>query len=326
MMKPLASLISALAFAGLAQAQQAQPAPNAAPLPAVIKMIVPFAPGASTDVIARAIANQLGQRIGSSIVVENRAGASGMIGSLGVVKGPKDGSQILFSSVSMISTAATTRNAPFDVTTDLVPVAIIYDVPLLEAVSGKSDIKTPAELVAAARARPDQITHGTAGIGTFAHLAAELLNDAAKIQLKHIPYKGASLAVTDVVAGNVDMMIAVNSTFSSQTQSGRMRAIGVTSLQPSPAFPGLPTMASVAPGFSVTLWTAAFVAAGTPNAIVQRLNHEIIEAAKSREVMEIMRNDGATPLAINPEEAARRVRESYATWKRVSAAKNIVLE
>jgi len=322
MNKPLAALLSALAVLVAATAAHAQQAT----IPPLIKMVVPFAAGASTDVMARAVAAQLAPRLGTNIVVENRAGASGMIGSATVVNGPKDGSQILFTSVSMISTAATTRNNPFDVTKDLVPVAVLYEAPLLIAVNSKSDIKTPAEFVAAARAKPDQITHGTAGVGTFAHLAAELLNDAAKIQLRHIPYKGASLAVTDVIGGSVDAMLAVNSTFSSQIKGGRMRALAVTSLKPSPAFPGLPTMASVVPGYHVELWTAIFVPAGTPPALVQRLNREINEAIKAKEVVELMQSEGATPLAISADEAGRRVRDAYVMWKRVATSRNIVLE
>lgn len=276
--------------------------------------------------MARAVANQLGKRVGSTIIVENRTGASGMIGASAVAKGPKDGSQILFSSISIFSTAATTRNVPFDVTKDLVPVAFVYEAPMVVAVSAKNEIKTPQDLISAARVKPGRLTHGTGGVGTIAHLAAELLNDAARIELTHVPYKGAALVVPDVISGNVDMMIAVASNFSAQIAAGRMRPIAVTSATPSSAFPGLPTMASAAPGFSVLLWTAVFAPAGTPPAIVQRLNREINEISKSKEVLEIMNADGATPVALSPEEASRRALDSYATWKRLATSRNIVLE
>lgn len=183
MTKSLAVLLSAFAvFAAPAQAEDA-------PMPPLVRIVVPFAPGASTDVIARLIASQLGPRLHTNVIVENRPGASGMIGSNFVAKSPKDGSTLLFTSVSMLSTAATTRNAPFDVINDLVPVAIPNSGPLLIAVSSKTDIKTPADLLAAARAHPDELTHGTGGIGTTAHLAMELLNEKAHVQIKHIPYK-----------------------------------------------------------------------------------------------------------------------------------------
>jgi len=315
----LAAALALLAAAPAAFAQNA-------PVPPLIKLIVPFAPGASTDVTARALAAKIGPKLGTNIVVENKAGASGMIGAQAVVNGPKDGSQLLFTSISMVTTAATTRNSPFDVTKDLVPVAILYDAPLIIAVSAKTEIRTPADLLAAARARPDQVTHGTGGIGTTAHLAAELLNDAARIQLKHVPYKGASLAVTDAVGGTIDAIFAVNSTFSPQILSGRLRPIAVTSAQPSPAFPKLPTMASVVPGYNVTLWTGVFAPAGAPPALAQRINHEINEAMKSKEMQDILNNDGGTALALTPEESARRVRDAYATWKRVATARKMVLD
>jgi tripartite-type tricarboxylate transporter receptor subunit TctC len=310
---------SALAFAVNAHAQEA-------PLPPLIRIVVPFAPGASTDVAARAIARLLGPRLGTNVIVENRPGASGMIGSASVVRGPKDGSQLVFTSVSMVSTAASTRNAPFDVTADLLPAAIVYEAPLIMAVPASSHIKTPADLVAAARAKPDHLSHGTGGVGTIVHLTMELFNDIAKTQIKHIPYKGASLALTDMMGGTIDMMMAVNSTFGPNIKSGRLRVIGVASEKPHPAFPGVPTLNSVAPGFVVSLWTGLFVPAGTPAPFVQRLNREINEIAKSPELAELLQSDGAVPLALTPEESARLVRDSYNSWKRIATSRNIILE
>lgn len=316
--------VIALTFAVLSLSPAA--AAQEPPMPALVKIVVPFAAGASTDVIARAVAMQLGPRLGTTVIVENRPGASGFIGAAAVAKAPRDGSMLLFTSISMLSAAATTKNVPIDVLADLVPISMLGEGPLVIAVSVKTDIKTPADLVAAARAKPDTITHGTAGVGTIAHMAAELLNEEAKIQLRHIPYKGASLAVNDLAGGTIDMMIAVNTTFAAQVTGGRARQIAVTSLQPSPAFPGLPTMASVAPGYEVNLFTAMFAPAGTPAPIVRRLNREINEIAQSKELRERMASDGAMPLALTPEEVGVRVRTSYATWKKLAAAKNIVAE
>ncbi len=328
MFKPLAALLSTVMLLTLpvlptaASAQQQGPVP----IPPLIKLIVPFAAGASTDVIARAIAMQLGPRLGTNVIVENRAGASGMIGTGIVAKGPRDGSQLLFTSVSTISAAATMKSPPLDVTTDIIPLSLIGQTPLLIAASTKTDIKTPADLVAAARANPDGITHGTGGVGTIAHLAAELLNDAAKIQLKHVPYKGAALAVVDMSGGTIDAMLAANTTFASQVKAGRARLVAITSLQPNPAFPGVPPMATAAPGYSIELWTAVFAPAGMPPALVQRLNRELNEIAKSKELTELMSSDGGIPLAATPEEASQRVRESYALWKKLATTKNIVAE
>jgi tripartite-type tricarboxylate transporter receptor subunit TctC len=295
-------------------------------MPPLVRIVVPFAAGASTDVIARALAAQLGPKLGTTVIVENRPGASGFIGAAAVAKSPHDGSMLLFTSVSMISAATTTKNVPIDVLKDLVPIGIPGEGPLVFAVPANSPIKTPADLLAAARAKPDMITHGTGGVGTLAHMAAELLNDSAKIQLRHIPYKGASLAVTDMLGGNIDMMIAVKSTFGANVSAGKFRLIAVTSREPSPAFPGVPTVASVVPGYEVSLFTTLYAPAGTPDAVVQRINRAMNEVAKSKELTELMLSDGALPLTVTPEQAAAKVREAYATWKKLAAAKNIVTD
>ncbi len=321
MLRSFRFIVSFLAALVAASAGAQQP-----PLPPLIKIVVPFAPGASTDVIARALAAQLGPRLGTTVIVENRPGASGFIGSAAVAKGPRDGSQLLFTSVSMLSAATTMKNVPIDVLTDLVPVAIPGEGPLVFAVPVNSPIKTPADLLAAARAKPDTITHGTAGVGTLAHMAAELLNDAAKIQLRHIPYKGASLAVTDMLGGNIDMMIAVKSTFGPHVSAGKFRLVAITSLEPSPAFPGVPTLASVVPGYEVSLFTTLYAPAGTPPAIVARINQAVNEISKSKEMTDLMLSDAALPLTVTPEQAAVKVRNSYAMWKKLATSKNIVAE
>ncbi|MEY4100164.1 MAG: hypothetical protein RL300_1335 [Pseudomonadota bacterium] len=322
MLKKFGTFISGIALIAAAPAVFAQQVP----LPPLIKIVVPFAAGASTDVTARAIASQLSTRLGTNVIVENKAGASTFIGVSAVAKGPKDGSMILMTSSSTVSAAATMRSVPVDINTELLPVSLLSEGPLIVAASAMTDIKTPADLVAAARARPDMITHGTGGVGTLAHIAAELLDDSAKIQLKHIPYKGASLVVTDFVAGRVDLMFGVYQTIAAQVKAGKARVIGVTSAQPHPAFPGVPTMASVAPGYAVDIWVGFFAPVGTPPALVQRLNRELNDIAKSKEVLQIIEPDGSSPKALTPEEFGSRVRNSYASWKKLATAKNIVAD
>lgn len=322
MLKPLAAIFSAvtlLTTASAAQAEKIDPS-----IPSMIRIIVPYAAGAGTDVLARRVANQLGPRLGTTVIVENRPGASGMIGTSTVVKGPKDGSNLVFASVSLVTAAAVTRNVPFDISKDLVPVAITGEGPLLIAVPSQSPIKTPADLVAAARAKP--LTHGSAGVGTIVHLAAELLNDSAKTQLQHIPYKGAAPAVTDTIGGTLDVMLAANTTFASQISSGRMRAIAVTSAQPSPAFPHIPTMASVVPGYSATLWNVLFAPSGTPPRLLQILNREVNEISKSKDMADLMQLDGFMPKTLTLEQSAKQVRDAYTSWKALAKERNISLE
>ncbi|MPM62057.1 hypothetical protein SDC9_108923 [bioreactor metagenome] len=258
------------------------------------------------------------------MIVENRPGASGMIGTSTVVKGPKDGSNLVFASVSLVTAAAVSRNVPFDISKDLVPVAITGEGPLLIVVPSQSPIKTPADLVAAARAKP--LTHGSAGVGTIVHLAAELLNGAAKTQFQHIPYKGAAPAVTDTIGGTLDVMFAANTTFSAQIASGRMRTVAVTSAQPSPAFPNVPTMASVVPGYSATLWNVLFAPAGTPPQLLQILNREVNEISKSKDMVDLMQMDGFVPKNLTLEQASKQVHDAYTTWKALAKERNISLD
>lgn len=315
-------LLSAVTLFAAAPTAMAQPLS----FPASMRLVVPFAAGAGTDVLARAVAAQLGPRLGTNVIVDNRVGASGLIGSGAVAKGPRDGSMLLFTSSSLTTTAATAKVMPFDMNAELVPVAIVADGPMLVGVSAKSEIKTPAELVAAARAKPGAMTSSSGGIGTVGHMAAELLNDSAKIQMLHIPYKGAAPALMDLAAGTVDLLIASYSTLAPQIKSGRVVPIAVTSLQPSAAYPGMPTMASAAPGYNTGIWYGLFAPAGLAAPMLERLNREVNEIANTPEIRAITQGDGALPLAMTPEELSRRVRDDYNTWKRLAAEKNIVTE
>ncbi len=295
-------------------------------LPPLIKIIVPFAAGASTDAAGRAVAAELARRTGSTVIVDNQPGASTFIGVSAAAKAPKDGSVLLMTSSSTITAAATKRTVPVDITTEMMPVAQLSSGPLIVAASGQSNIKTPADLVAAARARPDMITHGTGGIGTLAHVAAEMINDTAKISLKHVPYKGASLAVPDFMAGRIDLLVGVYTTIAPQVKAGRVNLIGVTTPQPHPAFPGVPTIASVAPGLNVDIWVGFFAPLGTPPAVVRRLNAELNEVAKTTAVLDIIGPDGSVPQAIAPEVFGDRVRVDYQRWKKLAADKKIYVD
>lgn len=297
-----------------------------ASVPPLVRLIVPFPAGGSTDVLARALAPQLAARLHTTVIVENRAGGSSLIGTSAVAKGPADGSMLVMTTNSLVTAVATMREVPFDVSKDLVPVAMVSEGPMVIAVNARSPIKSPADLVAAARSKPDGMTYGTSGIGTLLHLSTEWLNDAANIKTKHIPYKGAAPAAMDVASGTVDFMISARASIMPHVQSGRIRMIAVTSHEHSPAFPGLPPMVSAAPGFGVDLWAIVFAPAGTPANIVQLLNAEINDIAKTKELRSLMEVEGALPVALTPDQISARVRENVSTWRQVAKARNIVLE
>lgn len=295
-------------------------------IPPLIRIIVPVSAGAINDVVARAVAPKLAAQLGTTVIVENRAGANGFIGASAVAKGPRDGSMLLLYSTSMISAGATARNPSVDVVNELQPVAGLVEMPLVIATSAKSGIKTPAELLAAARAKPDGLNHGHGAVGGVTHIYAELLGEAGKFRVNNIPYKGGAPAVQDLGAGVVDLAISTYSAVGALAKAGRVNLVAVTSRESSRTHPELPTMASVLPGFVHGLWIGVWTAPGTPSALVQRYNRELLEIAKSKEVQDIAAAEDGLPLAWTPEQFGAMVRESYDQFKRVASDKNIVLD
>jgi tripartite-type tricarboxylate transporter receptor subunit TctC len=321
--KLLPRIVLASAALGLSLAASAQ-TDSPAKFPALVRLVVPFSAGGSNDVIARAIAPELARRLATSVIVENKPGAAGTIGSDAVAKGPKDGSTLLLTSSSLLTAAATMTRSPYDVLTAFAPVAMIGQGPMLVAVSSGTSIMTPADLVAAARVKPGALTYGTSGPGSIAHLSTELLGDAAKAQMTHIPYKGAANALLDLSSGQIQMMISNYSSLVPQIKAGRVRPIAVTSRQPSASFPDLPPMAVAAPGFGVDIWVSVLAPAGTPAPLVHRLNREINEIARQAEVRALLESDGAVPTPLTPAEVAQRMKDDLATWKKIASEKNIV--
>lgn len=312
--------------AALALGVATAPAVRAQALPKTIRIVVPFSPGGSNDVAARAIAGPLGRRLDASVIVENRAGAAGVVGSDFVAKSPPDGSVLLLTSSSLLTAAATQAQLPYDTLNAFAPVALVGRGPMLLAVTASSPYKTPADLVAAARGRPGALNYGTAGVGSIAHLTTELLDDAAGMRMTHVPYKGAANAAVDLAAGRIDVMISNYSSISSLIKAGKIRAVGVTSARPAAAFPGMPPLGTAAPGFDVDIWVGVFAPAGTPAAVVDRLNAEISAIAASPDLAPVLEPDGAVPEAIKPAAFAARIRDELAQWKKLAVEHHIVAE
>lgn len=321
MRRLLAKVLVAFTGLCLVQAAAAQDA-----VPNVIRIVVPFAPGGSNDVIARAIAPQLAKRLGNSVIIDNRAGAAGSIGADAVAKGPRDGSMLLLTSSTLVTAAATMPSTPYDVNTAFVPVAMVGVGPMLVAVSAQTDIRTPRDFVNAARAKAGNLTYGTAGVGSIAHMSSEMLSDAAKVTMRHVPYKGAAPALIDLASGTIDMMISNYSSIVPQVKAGRVRMIAVTSRNASTSFPDLPPMATAAPGFAAEIWVTVFAPAGTPAGVVQRLNREINEVARAPEIRALLEADGASPTPLTPAELVPRIRDDFAAWKKIATDKKIVAE
>jgi tripartite-type tricarboxylate transporter receptor subunit TctC len=320
-------LVSAARFVLLVLAIGAcAPAMGQAPIPKLIRIVVPFSPGASNDVVARALAGPLARRLDTTVIVENKPGAAGVIGADFVAKAPRDGSVLLLTSSSFLTAAATQPKLPYDAVGAFAPVSMIGQGPLLLAVSASTPYDSPAQLLAAARATPGQLTYGSAGVGSIGHLATELIDDAAKVQMMHVPYKGAANAVLDLAAGQIQVMVSSYSTLAPLIKAGKVRAIAVTSRDKHPAFADLPPLASVVPGFAIDLWVGVLAPAGTPPAVLARLNHEINEIAKTPELAIVLEPDGTVPTALSPDAFAARVKQELAQWKQIATDHRIVAE
>jgi len=314
--------IAAIAvFAGMATLAAAQ-----APMPKTIRIVVPFSAGGSNDVIARAIAAPLGARLGIPVIVENKAGAAGVVGADAVAKSPKDGSVLLLTSSSFLTAAATQKELPYDPLTAFAPVAMVGRGPMLLVVSATTPYKSPGDVVAAAKAKPGVLNYGTAGVGSIAHLTTELLDDTAKVQMVHVPYKGAANAATDLAAGQIQVMISNYSTVAPLMSSGKIRAVAVTSGKPHAAFKDLPPLATVAPGFDVDIWVGVFAPAGTPQNVIDKLNQEINAIAASKELAPVLEPDGTLPDALSPSAFAGIMKGELAQWKQIAAEHKIVAE
>ena len=315
----IAVCIAALLAATAVCAADAKP-------PGMIRIVVPFGPGGSNDVVARAIAAPLAKRLDTTVIVDNKAGASGVIGNDFVAKAPRDGSVLLLTSSTFLTVAATQAKLPYDPLTAFAPVAMVGEGPMLLAVSSAFPVKSTAEFLAAARARPGVLTYGSAGIGSIGHLATELLSVAAKVQMTHVAYKGAANAIVDLAGGQIYAMISNYSSLLPQLNTRRVRALAVTSKQASPVFPDLPPLSAVLPGYSMEIWVSVFAPAGTPAPVVERLNRDIREISASSELRVFLEPDGALPVAITPAALAVRLKDELAQWKTIAAERKIVTE
>jgi tripartite-type tricarboxylate transporter receptor subunit TctC len=295
-------------------------------VPKMIRIVVPFSPGASNDAIARSIAGPLARRLDATVIVENRPGASGVIGADAVAKSPRDGSVILLTSSSFLTAAAILAKPPYDAVTSFAPVATVGQNPSLLAVSSSTSFRTPAELFAAARVKPGEIAYGTAGVGSIGHMVTERMNAAARVQMRHVPYKGAANAAIDLAGGQIQVMISSYGTLSSLLKTDRVRLIGVTSRQPHPAFPDVPPLIATLPGFSSETWVGVFAPAGTPLRLVERLNREISEISASPELKNILEPDGMLPLTMAPAAFAARIRQEFDQWRQIALDLKIVAE
>lgn len=305
----VAALMS-IAGAGLAQDYPTKP----------IRLVVPFGAGGTTDVFGRLVAKVLSERLATPVVVENKAGAGGNIGSDFVAKAPPDGYTLLLGATGhLIIGPSLYKNFPFDPVRDLAPVTIVGTSMNVFVVHPSVPAKTVQEFAAYAKANPGKLSFASGGVGGVNHLAAEMFKLAAGIDMKHVPYRGSAAAYSDLLSGRVDAMFDNLPTALPHITSGKLRALGLTGATRSPSLPGVPTIAEQGyPGFEATTWWGLFAPAGTPGAVIEKLNREV--RAGMREEAARVRELGGEPAESTPEAFAERVRREIPMWAKVVKA------
>ncbi len=284
-----------------------------------IRMIVPFAAGGGTDVIARIIAQSLNAKWGQPVVVENQPGASGAIGTRAVMNAAPDGYTLLMASTGalMAVSAAAGNDGPFEVSKYLTPIAIGAAPPYLLVASPTLPVKTTAELIKYAKEKPDGLTFGSSGVGAASHLSGLLFASDTGIKLLHVPYKGTGPAVTDLLGSRIDLMFAPGPVVAQFVQSGQLKALGVTDTQRSKFYPDVPTVADAVPGYESVGWFGLLAPPNTLPDIVNRLNEVIVAAMQTKEFRDHLATLGAEPKLQTPPEFAGYINADVAKWSKL---------
>lgn len=307
------SLVACLALANLAAAQGYPNKP--------IKVINPWTPGGPADIVARPIMAKLAERLGQPVVIENRAGANGVIGSTAVAKAPADGYTLLFSHVGPIAISPAMQTAmPYNSVKDFEPITQVVSAPTVLLVRADLPVKTLQDLIAYAKSRPDKLTYGSVGPGSTTHLAGEMLHSMAGIDILHVPYKGAGPVITDLIGGQIDMAFINISGAMSYLESGRLRGLAVSTIKRSSLLPNLPAIAEFYPGFEVNSWYGLMAPAGTPKAIVTRLQSEIASILKSPDIVQLLKTSGLDAEGSTPEQYAAKIKDDLVRWAAVVKA------
>jgi tripartite-type tricarboxylate transporter receptor subunit TctC len=308
------SLVTALWLCAATLPASAADYPNHA-----IKMIVPFAAGGGTDVLARIIAQNLNGKWGQPVVVENQPGASGAIGTRAVMKAPPDGYTLLMASTGalMAVSGGADADGPFDVNKFLSPIVVAAAPPYLLVVSPTLPVASTADLVRYAKQKPEGLTFGSSGVGAASHLSGLLFASATGIKLLHIPYKGTGPAVTDLLGGRIDMMFAPGPVVQQFVASGQLKALGVTDTTRSRFYPDVPTVAEGVPGYESVGWFGLLAPPNTPPEIVKQLNEIIVAAMGTQEFRDHLATLGAEPKPQTPDEFGRYINADVAKWSKL---------
>ena len=290
-----------------------------------VTMIVPFPPGGGTDVGARIIAQKLSAKWGQSVVVENRAGAAGIVGMEAAAKAKPDGYTIIMGNVGTVSiNSSLYRKLPYDHETAFAPVTFVAELPLVMLAYPGFAPKTPREVIALAKTEPDKVTFASSGAGGAPHLAAEIFQNMAGVKMLHVPYKGGGPAVADLMAGHVNILFTTVLEAVGHVKSGRLRGMAVTSSTRSPAFPDMPTMAEAAlPGYDTGSWIGLLAPAGTPVPVIDKITTDVREILAQSEVSQTFITQGAVPRSMSTADFSALIHTDKKRYARIIQEKNI---
>ncbi|VWX61382.1 conserved exported hypothetical protein [Burkholderiales bacterium 8X] len=322
MQRSISSVLRRLC-AGLLASSLAASAAMAAYPDKPVKLVVPFAAGGGTDTIARALGVGMSQALGQPVIIDNKPGAGTIIGSDAVAKSQPDGYTVLVATFAHAINPSLMPKLPYDTLKAFAPVVLMARGPNVLVVRADSPFKSVSDVLAAARAQPGKLTYASQGNGTSAHLAGEMFANLGKLQMTHVPYKGAAPALTDLLGGQVDMMFATAAAASSQVAGGKLRAIAVTTPQRAPALPNVPSIADSVPGYAVESWYGLFVPAGTPADVVNRLNDAAKKAATGPEFRKQLEPEGLTVSAGTPSELRDYIASETTRWARIVKENNV---
>lgn len=289
-----------------------------------IRFIIPFAPGGTSDIVGRVLAIKLGQDLGQTVVIDNRAGAGSTVGTALAAKAPPDGHTIILNHISLAMNQSLYSNLPYDATRDLLPVSRVGDTPNAVVVTNALAAKTMKELVALAKKQPGKLDYGSGGFGSGGHLPVVLLEDATGVKFNHIPYKGGGPSVTATISGEVQFAMPSLPTAAPYIKQGRLRILAVTGAERSPTMPDVPTVAEAAvSGYEFALWYGMFVPAGTPRSIVARLNRSVVETLQASDTQKLLSLQGIDVRSSSPEELGNKLRADVVKWHKIIKAAGI---
>jgi tripartite-type tricarboxylate transporter receptor subunit TctC len=293
-----------------------------------IRLIITYPPGGNTDLVGRALAQKMSESMGQQVVVDNRGGAGGIMGTMITAQAVPDGYTIMLgTSAGMVINPLLSTKLSYDPVRDFAPVSMVVIVPQLLVTNPQLPAKNIRELIALAKAKPGYLNAGSSGVGTPNHLGTELLKWLAGVNIVHVPYKGGGAAITDLIGGQIQMAFSSVPAVLPQIKAGRLNALGVGSAKRSPALPNVPTIAEAGvPGYEYTTWYGIFAPARTPAPIVARLNAAIVQILKSPEINERFVAQGGDPEPSSPEELRRYMANESARWAKTIKAAGLIVE